>query len=219
MNPNSNSVWHYGNLTVDEDIWSEYYESERGPIDSKDNQEEYPQGYYWDCCGLRLNSAGCLKTEHAPLSVLHRNGRVLKELESERTTARWSSDIRDHARSHASQDSSDPPPSKKRKVDASVQIKCRNCGELYDEDKNTKRVCRWHDIDAVRRYTGRREGWSSDDGDEMFSENEGFEDEDEDVEAGRTIQWTCCGWNEKAGGGCIVTPHLPPKMIRPKVRG
>ncbi|KAJ6452803.1 hypothetical protein C8R45DRAFT_1193505 [Mycena sanguinolenta] len=189
-------VWHCGNLIVDEDVWYEYSEIDQGPIDSKVNRKERPQGFYWDCCGLQLQSAGCLKSEHAPLAVLKRNGHTLKEIESERTTARWNRDIHGH---HENHHSAGPSPSKKRKVDESS-------------------VCRWHDLDAVRRYTGKREDWDSDDdGDQLYSENEGFQDEDEDVEDGRTIRWTCCGWNEKEGGGCILTPHLPPRMTEPKV--
>ncbi|KAJ7366514.1 hypothetical protein DFH08DRAFT_169117 [Mycena albidolilacea] len=100
---------------------------------------------FWDYCGLQLNPAGCLKMEHAPVSVSKCNGRVLKELESERTTAQFSSY---HIRDHESRHSLGPSPSKNRKIDSVQTTKCRNCGELYDEDKNTKRVCRWHDIDG-----------------------------------------------------------------------
>ncbi|KAJ7078483.1 hypothetical protein C8R44DRAFT_754859 [Mycena epipterygia] len=207
---NTHDSW---NLTADEDFWVEYYESEQGPIGSKENRKQWPQSFFWDCCGLQLNSAGCLKTEHAPLVVLYRNGRVLEALESERTKARWAREIQHR-------DSLGPPPSKKRKADAGSQTKSRNCGEMYDKSKNTKRVCHWHDIDAVRRFTGTREDWDSDE-DQVYSENDDDDEEEEngDSEEGHTIQWTCCGYDKKHGGGCIVTTHLAPRMKDPKVRG
>ncbi|KAJ7471200.1 hypothetical protein B0H11DRAFT_1374731 [Mycena galericulata] len=208
----SGCAWHYGNLTVDENVWVEYSEIDQGPIDSKENRKLWPQGFFWDCCGLQLHAAGCLKTEHAPHTVLKRNGRVLEALESERTTARWSHGIYEPGR-----DAGGPSPSKKRKVDASLQTKCRTCGEMYNEEKNTKRACHWHDLDAVRRFTGDREDWDSEeDGDQVYSENEEFQDEDGEPEEGQTIQWTCCGSDKE--GGCVVTPHLPPRMTLPRVK-
>ncbi|KAJ7148697.1 hypothetical protein C8R43DRAFT_514800 [Mycena crocata] len=214
-NDQDSCVWHYGNLTVDENVWVDYYEDDRGPIGSKENRKQLPQGFFWDCCGLQLNSAGCLKTEHAPATFLTRNERTLNDLPSERTEARRCSEVHDR-------DASGPPPSKKRKMesaDASAQTKCRNCGELYDESNNTERVCSWHDVDAVRRFTGEREGWESDeDGDQCYSENEEEEDEDDEDSKGRTIQWTCCGSKDKDGEGCLLTPHLPPRTREPKVR-
>jgi hypothetical protein len=85
-----------------------------------------------------------MKTEHAPLAVLKRNGRVLKKLETdnERTTARNTQEIHDRNLPVS-------PPSKKRKLGAGADTKCRGCGELYDESKNTKRVCHWHDLDGA----------------------------------------------------------------------
>lgn len=129
-----------GNLTIDEAVWVEQY----GTTDTKENRKNLPQGFFWDCCGLQLNSEGCITTEHAPLAVLKRNGRVLEKLETdnERTTARNAREIYDR-------DLPGPPPSKKRKVGAGADTKCRGCGELYDKSKNTKRVCHWHDLDGA----------------------------------------------------------------------
>ncbi|KAJ6551686.1 hypothetical protein B0H19DRAFT_176538 [Mycena capillaripes] len=207
-NKDDSCMWHYGNLTIDEAVWVDHYEAD-GPIDTKENRKNLPQSFFWDCCGLQLNSEGCLRTKHASLAVLTRNGRVLAEVESERGKARSSSEI------YESNDGPrGPPPSKKRKVGASADTKCRGCGELYDKNENTERVCNWHDLDAVRKFMGEREDWDSDeDGDQYYSENE---DGDEDDSEGRMVQWTCCGGN-KQGEGCIATPHLPPRKKLPKV--
>ncbi|KAJ7694793.1 hypothetical protein B0H17DRAFT_1198954 [Mycena rosella] len=124
-----------GNLVADEGFWNEYYESESGPIRSKENKKQYPQSFFWDCCGLQLPAAGCLRTAHAPRVVLTRNGRDLEALVSERTKGRWGRDIYDREVVGA-------PPAKKRKVATGAQTKCRTCGTLYDENENTERVCR-----------------------------------------------------------------------------
>ncbi|KAJ7720286.1 hypothetical protein DFH07DRAFT_972655 [Mycena maculata] len=176
-NKKDSCVWHYGNLLVDGDIWTEYYESEEAPSTRRKTKS-----------GIRRATSGT----------------------SERITARWPREVSDRRAAPRG-----PPPSKKRKVN-SVQTQCRNCGELYDETKNTRRVCAWHDIDAVRRVTGGEEdgGDDSDGSHGYYSDNEDSERGD-DSDDERTIQWTCCGSNKK-GGGCIVTPHLPPRMETPK---
>ncbi|KAJ6475705.1 hypothetical protein C8R47DRAFT_665678 [Mycena vitilis] len=211
-NDHESCVWHYGNLTIDEDVWTDQYAAD-GPIDTKENRKNLPQGFFWDCCGLQLKAGGCLRTKHASLSVLTRNGRVLDEVESERSKARDSSEIHDRDVKPA------PPPSKKRKVGASMDTKCRNCGEMYDKSHNKERVCHWHDLDAVRRFTGQREDWDSDeDGDQCYSGNDEDEEDGDDSDSeGRTIQWTCCGSSEKEGG-CVVSQHLPHRMRSPKVK-
>ncbi|KAJ7209775.1 hypothetical protein GGX14DRAFT_296517, partial [Mycena pura] len=75
-NKHDSCGWHYGpstrNLVIDEAFWVEQY----GPIDTKENRKEYPQSFFWDCCGLQLNSDGCLKTMHAPVTILKKKGRV-----------------------------------------------------------------------------------------------------------------------------------------------
>ncbi|KAF7368895.1 hypothetical protein MVEN_00215400 [Mycena venus] len=205
-NDHDSCAWHYGNLVIDEAFWVEQY----GPTDTKENRKEYPQSFFWDCCGLQLNADGCLETKHAPFTILKKKGRVLEERASERTTARNYRDIYDH-------DMPAPPPTKKRKLKANAATKCRACGEHYDESKNTKRVCHWHEFDAVRLVTDVQEDSGSDedsDGDEdgyQESIDEGWDDDSD----GRKRQWTCCGSTEK-GGGCIVTQHLPPRLRFPK---
>ncbi|KAJ7911062.1 hypothetical protein B0H13DRAFT_2660682 [Mycena leptocephala] len=187
-NSHENCVWHYGNLTIDEEVWGEWdTHYGDGPVDSKQNRKHLPQGFYWDS------------------AVLTRNGRVLLDLESERNKARYSHEINDR-----DIDAPGSPPTKKHKIGASVDTKCRGCGEMYDPRKNSDRVCHWHDFDAVRRFTGEREDWDSD-------EDQYGEDDDVYDDEGWTIHWTCCAYDKKGGGGCVVTPHLPPRMKGPKV--
>ncbi|KAF7368896.1 hypothetical protein MVEN_00215500 [Mycena venus] len=206
-NDHNSCVWHYGNLTIDEEVWVDHYDPD-GPIDTKENREDAPHGFFWDCCGLQLDSEGCLRTKHAPLAVLKRNDRVLEPVESARETGRYPSEI--------SERNSGPPPAKKRKVGGKkANTRCRACGELYDESVNTERACNWHDFDAVRKITGEsKDGNCDGDEDQYYSDDEDEADED-DSEA-RMIQWTCCGSKEKEGG-CVVTQHLPPRRLRPIV--
>ncbi|KAJ7449264.1 hypothetical protein FB451DRAFT_754931 [Mycena latifolia] len=210
-NKHDSCAWHYGNLVADDSVWVDYYEADQGPIGSKENRKQLPQGFFWDCCGLQMPAEGCLRTAHASRPVLTRNGRVLEAIESERTKARWGSDVSDR---DVSGHGHGPSATKKRKL-AATQTTCRTCGEMYDEGENTARVCRWHDLDAIRRFTGEREDWDSDE-DQCYSENEEEED-DEDEDEGGKIQWTCCGHDKKEGGGCIVSTHRPPRFHEPKV--
>ncbi|KAJ7263119.1 hypothetical protein C8J57DRAFT_1070971 [Mycena rebaudengoi] len=136
-NTDKSCVWHHGNLIIDEEVWNEYSEIDEGPTDSKENRRERPQGFFWDCCGLQLNSEGCLSTKHAAAAVLKRNSKILPELQPERKAQYADSIDEPH-------DATEPP-SKKRKVDADVTIKCRKCGEMYNELKNKKKLCHWHD--------------------------------------------------------------------------
>ncbi|KAF8153507.1 hypothetical protein K438DRAFT_1778249 [Mycena galopus ATCC 62051] len=98
-----------GNLTVNENAWFEYNKSEQ-PIDSNVNRELLSDpGYYWARCGLQLNSAGCLKTEHGTIVILKRSECILNELESERTKARWQwTSLIPHPSSHSPRFNDEP---------------------------------------------------------------------------------------------------------------
>ncbi|KAJ7171002.1 hypothetical protein C8R46DRAFT_1087443, partial [Mycena filopes] len=212
-NTHESCSWHYveiaaGSLVIDPEVWVDHYESSDGPIDTKENRKDCPEGFFWDCCGLRLDAAGCLRTKHAPLCVLTRNGRVLEPIDSERFTAHFGGTGQYDRHVEAR------PPTKKRKTAGS---KCRMCGETYDPEQNTVRVCHWHDLDAVRRFTGQREGWDSDrDGDRVYRHKEDENNDSDDNDSAETIQWSCCGYGKKEGGGCVVSVHLPPRRSDPK---
>ncbi|KAJ7717964.1 hypothetical protein B0H16DRAFT_1475797 [Mycena metata] len=155
-NTHESCLWHY----------------EEGPTDSKENRKRLPQGFFWDCCGLQLNSTGYLHTKHAPPpEPLTRNGRVLEANDSGRVKTRHASEI------YEGRAAEGPSPTKKRKTG----LKCRMCRETYDDKKNTKKGCHWHELDAVRRFTGEREDWDSDnDADAVYSQNDEEDEEDND---------------------------------------
>ena len=47
-------------------VWDDWKVHIYGSIDTDENREEYPNGFAWDCCGVRLDSdnLGCLKGPH-----------------------------------------------------------------------------------------------------------------------------------------------------------
>ncbi|KLU82145.1 hypothetical protein MAPG_01222 [Magnaporthiopsis poae ATCC 64411] len=55
--------YHEGELEPDLEcgLWDEHTmdPSAWGPIDTPENIQEHPEGFYWDCCGKRADDAGC----------------------------------------------------------------------------------------------------------------------------------------------------------------
>ena len=55
---------HPGKLEVDYDGWPDHDERCHGPIDTKANRREHPDGFVWSCCGAQGTFAeGCTATK------------------------------------------------------------------------------------------------------------------------------------------------------------
>ncbi|KAI0782515.1 hypothetical protein BC629DRAFT_1594287 [Irpex lacteus] len=59
---------HNGELEVNPDayVWTDWdeYNDYYGPMNTKRNRREFPEGFAWDCCGGDANSEGCEKEIH-----------------------------------------------------------------------------------------------------------------------------------------------------------
>lgn len=57
-----------GELEVNSDayVWTDWdeYNDYYGPMNTKRNRREFPEGFAWDCCGEDANSEGCEKEIH-----------------------------------------------------------------------------------------------------------------------------------------------------------
>lgn len=40
-------------VVEDSSVWNDYEEDHYGPMDTPDNQMEYPEGFLWTCCDRR----------------------------------------------------------------------------------------------------------------------------------------------------------------------
>ena len=59
----------------DADVWAEYDEEQQGPLDSEANRDEYPSGFFWNCCGKHADEdEPCMTGKHVG-SVGQKRGR------------------------------------------------------------------------------------------------------------------------------------------------
>ncbi|KAF4534319.1 hypothetical protein BFW01_g11921 [Lasiodiplodia theobromae] len=67
-------VWHSGKCEVDWDSgeWDDTNEDVSGPIDTEENREEYPDGFYWTCCKGAADAQGCEKGFHKECVIAKR---------------------------------------------------------------------------------------------------------------------------------------------------
>lgn len=80
----STCAYHEGDLEPDYDgFWEDlegYNEDKDGPIDTEEMRRRYPQGFFWDCCGKKINDAagGCRTGAHIiPAGSSLKRSRVL----------------------------------------------------------------------------------------------------------------------------------------------
>ncbi|KAM0665680.1 hypothetical protein ACQRIU_005941 [Beauveria bassiana] len=59
-------IFHIGTLETDYDseFWADYDESVHGDIDTKRNRKDYPDGFFWSCCGGLGSENGCVTGNH-----------------------------------------------------------------------------------------------------------------------------------------------------------
>ncbi|KAG0702468.1 hypothetical protein DFH29DRAFT_851502 [Suillus ampliporus] len=58
--------YHPGELDVDEEYFPDWDEECHGPMDTKKNRADYPDGFIWDCCDENGRSEGCETGQHVP---------------------------------------------------------------------------------------------------------------------------------------------------------
>ncbi|RTE69316.1 hypothetical protein BHE90_016304, partial [Fusarium euwallaceae] len=58
--------YHSGERKVDwdGDFWADHDENCHGPIDTEENREDYPEGFFWTCCDRPGDTLGCRRGKH-----------------------------------------------------------------------------------------------------------------------------------------------------------
>ena len=57
-------IYHDGELEVNEEMFADHDEDCRGPMDTKQNRRDFPEGFAWSCCNEDGSNAGCLMGQH-----------------------------------------------------------------------------------------------------------------------------------------------------------
>ena len=70
---NGSCLHHPGNLQVDEevDFWADEDEDVHERIDTTERRCEFPEGFYWTCCGNSGTSRGCVISGHGDVGRRH----------------------------------------------------------------------------------------------------------------------------------------------------
>ncbi|KAI0187708.1 hypothetical protein EV127DRAFT_483141 [Xylaria flabelliformis] len=68
-NPSDACQYHPGSLEMDDEssVWDDWEDCRSGDRFSKETEEEYPEGFTWDCCNQRGDSPGCTRDSHSAL--------------------------------------------------------------------------------------------------------------------------------------------------------
>jgi len=60
---------HDGELEADEDAWPDHDERCHGPVDTKTNRRNHPEGFLWSCCGKSgAEGGGCTRPDGSTAS-------------------------------------------------------------------------------------------------------------------------------------------------------
>lgn len=51
-------------MEVDEEKFADWDEDCHGPMDSKQNRDEYPENFLWSCCEADGMAEGCITGKH-----------------------------------------------------------------------------------------------------------------------------------------------------------
>ncbi|KAI0545684.1 hypothetical protein F4679DRAFT_455154 [Xylaria curta] len=67
--PSDACQYHPGSLEMDDEssVWDDWEDWRSGDRFSKETEEEYPEGFTWDCCNQRGDSLGCTRGSHSAL--------------------------------------------------------------------------------------------------------------------------------------------------------
>jgi hypothetical protein len=63
-------------VDYDADTWADHDENCHGPLDTKSNRRDYPEGFEWSCCDNSGDAPGCEETTHEPTPVSHKRRRT-----------------------------------------------------------------------------------------------------------------------------------------------
>ncbi|KAI1743499.1 hypothetical protein F4680DRAFT_444782 [Xylaria scruposa] len=66
-NPSDACEFHTGSLEMNDEssVWDDWEDWRSGDRFSKETEEEFPQGFTWDCCNKRGDSPGCTRGSHS----------------------------------------------------------------------------------------------------------------------------------------------------------
>ncbi|KAH8879663.1 hypothetical protein GQ53DRAFT_755744 [Thozetella sp. PMI_491] len=63
--------FHEGDMEVIDELWPDHDERCHGPIQTRENMEECPEGFEWTCCGRPTTEPGCRKGWHKSATAKH----------------------------------------------------------------------------------------------------------------------------------------------------
>ncbi|KAI0976272.1 hypothetical protein F4678DRAFT_416527 [Xylaria arbuscula] len=68
-NPSDACRYHPGDMeeNPESSLWDDWEDWREGDPDSEEYKEEYPEGYFWDCCDQPGDSVGCARAPHEGL--------------------------------------------------------------------------------------------------------------------------------------------------------
>ncbi|KAI9769610.1 MAG: hypothetical protein M1839_003612 [Geoglossum umbratile] len=70
LNERGDCLWHPGIKTVDydSDFWADHDVNCHGPYDAFEDDDNYAEGFMWDCCDEPGDDEGCKSTKHKTAS-------------------------------------------------------------------------------------------------------------------------------------------------------
>ena len=109
-------------IDPDSEVWGDWEEVRDGQMDTEENREEYPEGFYWPCCDEKGDSeAHCATGPHKAPPEESTFDKLL--LEAQRGLKRKASDI---------------------------EI-CGLCHKAFHEDQNHPTACTYHQGMSTRQ--------------------------------------------------------------------
>ncbi|KAI0078787.1 hypothetical protein K474DRAFT_1659959 [Panus rudis PR-1116 ss-1] len=61
-------AYHEGDLEVNEDMFLDWDERCHGPMDTEENEKQFPENFTYNCCDKDGTSKGCVLDVHVPFS-------------------------------------------------------------------------------------------------------------------------------------------------------
>ncbi|CAK5269276.1 unnamed protein product [Mycena citricolor] len=70
-------VFHPGEMEAVEERFPDWDEQCHGPMDTQENQQEYPENFDWSCCEAAGDANGCVKSRHTPAVSKNKRRRLV----------------------------------------------------------------------------------------------------------------------------------------------